>query len=149
MNFSYPLTFTIHMYRDENVFDALLEDINEHNLALKTTINDVDLLIFSSLELPREHWSKYKLLSLPLFTFYLSWHCCVCHWELLEHLNCCVNSICKVSFTHVWWISNNKHTCLMISLQHTYIGFNDLFLVSFFFRVKFRVHDGYCLILTD
>lgn len=37
----------------------------------------------------------------------------------------------------------------MISLQHTYIGFNDLFLVSFFFRVKFRVHDGYCLILTD
>ena len=57
------------MYRDENVFDALLEDINEHNLALKTTINDVDLLIFSSLELPREHWSKFKLLSFAPFTF--------------------------------------------------------------------------------
>ncbi|KAM7514324.1 hypothetical protein LguiA_003907 [Lonicera macranthoides] len=52
------------IWRDENVFDALLEDINEHNLALKTTINEVDLLIFSSLELPREHWRfrrKYYL----------------------------------------------------------------------------------------
>ncbi|XP_059641772.1 ASI1-immunoprecipitated protein 2-like isoform X2 [Cornus florida] len=50
--------------RDEKVFDNLLDEIIEHKLALKAVINDVELLVFSSLELPQEHWRfrrKYYL----------------------------------------------------------------------------------------
>ncbi|KAA8531038.1 hypothetical protein F0562_005747 [Nyssa sinensis] len=42
--------------RDEKVFDHLLDEIIELNLALKAVINDVELLVFSSLELPQQHW---------------------------------------------------------------------------------------------
>ncbi|KAL5818723.1 hypothetical protein ACOSQ3_022628 [Xanthoceras sorbifolium] len=41
---------------DEKVFDALLDDMIDHNLALKAVIKDVELLVFSSLELPPDHW---------------------------------------------------------------------------------------------
>uniref|UniRef100_A0A5B6YIL8 AIPP2-like SPOC-like domain-containing protein n=1 Tax=Davidia involucrata TaxID=16924 RepID=A0A5B6YIL8_DAVIN len=47
--------------RDEKAFDSLLDEIIELNLSLKAVINGgVELLVFSSLELPQQHWSKFK-----------------------------------------------------------------------------------------
>lgn len=45
-------------FRDENSYDALLEDVIENDLAMSATIDDVELLIFSSCVLPQKHWSK-------------------------------------------------------------------------------------------
>ncbi|KAJ8557396.1 hypothetical protein K7X08_003021 [Anisodus acutangulus] len=50
--------------RDENSYDDLLEDVIDNDLAMKTTIDDLELLIFSSHELPHKHWRlrrKYYL----------------------------------------------------------------------------------------
>ncbi|CAK9139495.1 unnamed protein product [Ilex paraguariensis] len=49
---------------NERLFDSLLDDIIERNLVLKAVIDDLELLIFSSLELPQQHWRfrrKYYL----------------------------------------------------------------------------------------
>ncbi|KAI3451504.1 hypothetical protein Pfo_008169 [Paulownia fortunei] len=49
---------------DERVFDSLLDEVTERDLALKAMINSAELLIFSSCELPLPHWrynSKYFL----------------------------------------------------------------------------------------
>ncbi|XP_059624448.1 PHD finger-containing protein 1-like isoform X2 [Cornus florida] len=55
-NDSIALYFFPEYERDEKVFDRLLDEIIEHNLSLKAEINDVDLLVFSSLELPQQNW---------------------------------------------------------------------------------------------
>ncbi|XP_050204427.1 uncharacterized protein LOC126654565 isoform X2 [Mercurialis annua] len=50
--------------RDEKVFDNLINHIITHDQALQTTANKVELLIFSSRELPPDHWRfclKYYL----------------------------------------------------------------------------------------
>ncbi|KAK4359825.1 hypothetical protein RND71_022054 [Anisodus tanguticus] len=50
--------------RDENSYDALLEDVIDNDLAMKATIDDLELLIFSSCELPHKNWRlcrKYYL----------------------------------------------------------------------------------------
>ncbi|KAL0449789.1 UNVERIFIED_CONTAM: hypothetical protein Slati_1535300 [Sesamum latifolium] len=50
--------------RDERLFDILLDEVIERDLALKTLIDNVELLIFSSRELPLQNWrykSKYFL----------------------------------------------------------------------------------------
>ncbi|KDP26133.1 hypothetical protein JCGZ_22234 [Jatropha curcas] len=44
--------------RDEKFFDDLLDDIIMHDQALKAVLNNVELLVFSSRELPPEHWRK-------------------------------------------------------------------------------------------
>ncbi|KAK4366903.1 hypothetical protein RND71_014783 [Anisodus tanguticus] len=52
------------IWRDENSYDDLLEDVIDNDLAMKTTIDDLELLIFSSRELPHKHWRlrrKYYL----------------------------------------------------------------------------------------
>ncbi|KAK2656126.1 hypothetical protein Ddye_009178 [Dipteronia dyeriana] len=41
---------------DEKVFDALLDNMIDKDLALKATIKDAVLLVFSSLKLPIDHW---------------------------------------------------------------------------------------------
>ncbi|KAK9271803.1 hypothetical protein L1049_002167 [Liquidambar formosana] len=65
-----PLDDSIALYffpereKDERVFDGLLNDIIENNLALKALIDNVELLVFSSRELPEQHWRfrrKYYL----------------------------------------------------------------------------------------
>ncbi|KAL0343151.1 UNVERIFIED_CONTAM: hypothetical protein Sangu_1202500 [Sesamum angustifolium] len=64
-----PTTASIALYffpaceRDE-VFGILLDEVIERDLALKTVIDNVELLIFSSRELPLQNWrrkSKYFL----------------------------------------------------------------------------------------
>ncbi|MCD7446159.1 hypothetical protein HAX54_045216 [Datura stramonium] len=50
--------------REENSYDALLEDVIDNDLAMNATIDDLELLIFSSRELPHKHWRlrrKYYL----------------------------------------------------------------------------------------
>ncbi|KAL2241224.1 UNVERIFIED_CONTAM: hypothetical protein Sindi_0763600 [Sesamum indicum] len=50
--------------RDERLFDILLDEVIERDLALKTLIDNLELLIFPSLELPLQNWrykSKYFL----------------------------------------------------------------------------------------
>ncbi|KAK4393810.1 hypothetical protein Sango_1851800 [Sesamum angolense] len=50
--------------RDERLFDILLDELIERDLALKTLGDNVELLIFSSRELPLQNWrykSKYFL----------------------------------------------------------------------------------------
>ncbi|KAK4416743.1 hypothetical protein Salat_2499800, partial [Sesamum alatum] len=50
--------------RDERVFDILLDEVIERDLALKTLVDNAELLIFSSRELPLQNWryqSKYFL----------------------------------------------------------------------------------------
>ena len=47
-------------HRDGKVFDMLLDEIIAHKLALKATLNNIELLVFSSQELPQLHWSKFK-----------------------------------------------------------------------------------------
>uniref|UniRef100_A0A0V0IBH1 Putative ovule protein n=1 Tax=Solanum chacoense TaxID=4108 RepID=A0A0V0IBH1_SOLCH len=49
---------------DENSYDALLEDVIDNDLAMSATIDDLELLIFSSRVLPQKHWRlrrKYYL----------------------------------------------------------------------------------------
>ncbi|KAL6498050.1 hypothetical protein OROGR_028447 [Orobanche gracilis] len=41
--------------RDERMYDSLLDDVIERELALKAMVNNVELLIFSSYELPLQH----------------------------------------------------------------------------------------------
>ncbi|KAG5575157.1 hypothetical protein H5410_055291 [Solanum commersonii] len=41
---------------DENSYDALLEDVIDNDLAMSATIDDLELLIFSSRVLPQKHW---------------------------------------------------------------------------------------------
>ncbi|KAJ4715269.1 RING/FYVE/PHD zinc finger-containing protein [Melia azedarach] len=41
---------------DEKVFDNILDDMLDHNLALKAVLKDRQLLVFSSTELPPDHW---------------------------------------------------------------------------------------------
>ncbi|KDO58369.1 hypothetical protein CISIN_1g0167792mg [Citrus sinensis] len=41
---------------DERAFDSILDDMIDHNLALKAVIKDQQLLVFSSRELPPDHW---------------------------------------------------------------------------------------------
>ncbi|KAK0603318.1 hypothetical protein LWI29_003687 [Acer saccharum] len=43
---------------DEKVFDALLDDMIDKDLALKATTKDAELFVFSSLKLPIDHWRK-------------------------------------------------------------------------------------------
>ncbi|CAN4114144.1 unnamed protein product [Withania somnifera] len=45
---------------DENSYDALLEDLIDNDLAMTTTIDDLELLIFSSRELPHKHWRLHR-----------------------------------------------------------------------------------------
>lgn len=45
-------------FRDENSYDALLEDVIDNDLAMSAMIDDLELLIFSSRVLPQKHWSK-------------------------------------------------------------------------------------------
>ncbi|KAK3211648.1 hypothetical protein Dsin_016354 [Dipteronia sinensis] len=45
---------------DEKVVDALLDDMIDHDLALKAVVKDAELLIFSSLVLPTDHWRICK-----------------------------------------------------------------------------------------
>lgn len=40
------------------MFDGVLDDMNEDNLALKAKMDNLELLVFTSLELPKQHWSK-------------------------------------------------------------------------------------------
>ncbi|KAH6838288.1 hypothetical protein C2S53_020314 [Perilla frutescens var. hirtella] len=50
--------------RDERVYDSLLEEVIKRELILKVMLDNVELLIFSSSELPLQHWrfnSKYFL----------------------------------------------------------------------------------------
>ncbi|XP_009597716.1 PHD finger-containing protein 1-like isoform X1 [Nicotiana tomentosiformis] len=50
--------------RDENCYDALLEEAIENDLAMSATIDDLEMLIFSSRELPQKDWRirrKYYL----------------------------------------------------------------------------------------
>ncbi|XP_028110582.1 uncharacterized protein LOC114309062 isoform X4 [Camellia sinensis] len=61
---SIALYFFPDSERDEKVFDILLDDIIEHNLALKALIGDAELLTFTSRELPQQYWRfrrKYYL----------------------------------------------------------------------------------------
>lgn len=54
-----PLLFiTSCSYSDERAFDSILDDMIDHNLALKAVIKDQQLLVFSSRELPPDHWRK-------------------------------------------------------------------------------------------
>ncbi|XP_059307880.1 uncharacterized protein LOC132059316 [Lycium ferocissimum] len=46
--------------RDENSYDSLLEDVIDNDLAMKATIDDLELLIFSSLQLPHKHWRLHR-----------------------------------------------------------------------------------------
>ncbi|XP_019233991.1 PREDICTED: uncharacterized protein LOC109214522 [Nicotiana attenuata] len=49
---------------DENAYDALLEEAIENDLAMSTTIDDLEVLMFSSRELPQKDWRirrKYYL----------------------------------------------------------------------------------------
>ncbi|KAB5548297.1 hypothetical protein DKX38_011703 [Salix brachista] len=61
---SIGLYFFPRRERDEKVFDSLLDEMIIHDHALKVVINDLELLVFSSCELPQEHWrfcQKYFL----------------------------------------------------------------------------------------
>ncbi|KAF2284378.1 hypothetical protein GH714_021286 [Hevea brasiliensis] len=55
---SIALYFFPQHERDEKVFDDLMDDLIIHDQALKAVINNVELLVFSSRELPPEHWRK-------------------------------------------------------------------------------------------
>ncbi|KAL7142040.1 hypothetical protein ABFS83_08G095700 [Erythranthe nasuta] len=61
---SIALYFFPASLRDERVFDGLLDEFIEKDLALKATIDNAELLIFPSCELPIQNWrynSKYFL----------------------------------------------------------------------------------------
>ncbi|XP_073266487.1 PHD finger-containing protein 1 isoform X1 [Populus alba] len=61
---SIGLYFFPQRERDEKVFESLLDEMIIHDRALKAVINDLELLVFSSCELPQEHWrfcQKYYL----------------------------------------------------------------------------------------
>ncbi|XP_027077968.1 uncharacterized protein [Coffea arabica] len=61
---SIDLFFFPEYERDEKVYDGLLDDMIEGDNALKVMMKDLELLIFSSRELPLEHWrfqQKYYL----------------------------------------------------------------------------------------
>nr|XP_027074085.1 uncharacterized protein LOC113698459 isoform X2 [Coffea arabica] len=61
---SIDLFFFPEYERDEKVYDGLLDDMIEGDNALKVIMKDLELLIFSSRELPLEHWrfqQKYYL----------------------------------------------------------------------------------------
>lgn len=45
-------------YRDERVYDSLLDEFIEGDQALKVRIDNVELLMFPSSELPLHSWSK-------------------------------------------------------------------------------------------
>lgn len=46
---------------DEKLFDSVMHDLIEQNLALKATVtNNVELLVFSSRLLPPENWRKLE-----------------------------------------------------------------------------------------
>ncbi|KAM3290303.1 putative protein isoform X2 [Capsicum chacoense] len=45
---------------DENSYDALLEDLIDNDLAMNATIDNLELLIFSSCELPQQHWRLHR-----------------------------------------------------------------------------------------
>ncbi|KAF8405858.1 hypothetical protein HHK36_007935 [Tetracentron sinense] len=50
--------------RDERIFDGLLQEIIDYDLTLKIVIDNMELLVFSSLQLPQESWrfrGKYYL----------------------------------------------------------------------------------------
>ncbi|KAJ6917223.1 hypothetical protein NC652_019560 [Populus alba x Populus x berolinensis] len=53
---SIGLYFFPQRERDEKVFESLLDEMIIHDRALKAVINDLELLVFSSCELPQEHW---------------------------------------------------------------------------------------------
>uniref|UniRef100_A0A6N2L9N9 AIPP2-like SPOC-like domain-containing protein n=1 Tax=Salix viminalis TaxID=40686 RepID=A0A6N2L9N9_SALVM len=66
---AWPHTFqtippTVESIEMKKVFDSLLDEMIIHDHALKVVINDLELLVFSSCELPQEHWrfcQKYFL----------------------------------------------------------------------------------------
>jgi len=47
--------------RDERAFDSLVDEIILHDYALKAVVNNLEILIFSSRELPVEYWRKLPL----------------------------------------------------------------------------------------
>ncbi|KAM3359954.1 hypothetical protein P3S68_019665 [Capsicum galapagoense] len=47
-------------FSDENSYDALLEDLIDNDLAMNATIDNLELLIFSSRELPQQHWRLHR-----------------------------------------------------------------------------------------
>ncbi|XP_011023004.1 PREDICTED: uncharacterized protein LOC105124611 [Populus euphratica] len=53
---SIGLYFFPQRERDEKVFESLLDGMIIQDRALKAVINDLELLVFSSCELPQEHW---------------------------------------------------------------------------------------------
>lgn len=52
------------LYRDEKAFDKLVLDMVSHELALQTVLENAELLVFASSELPLRNWSEFKLLLL-------------------------------------------------------------------------------------
>ena len=58
----------------ERVFDHLVEDLMCKELAMRTTVRNAELLVFTSLELPVPQWSKSNMSvkSIKAFLVYLS-----------------------------------------------------------------------------
>lgn len=78
------LFYHLSLGRDEKLFDDLMDNLIIHDQALKTAINNVELLIFSSRELPPELWRK--LFTFPFFIvlIYATFHVgvnCIHTWK--------------------------------------------------------------------
>lgn len=56
-------TFFLHC-SSERVFDNLVDYMIGHELALKASVENAELLLFTSVELPLVYWSKHKFLLL-------------------------------------------------------------------------------------
>lgn len=63
----------MNLYSDGCLYKSLLDRMVDEDLALRTVIDSFELLVFTSLQLPKESWSEFKQLPyrISIHIFYL------------------------------------------------------------------------------